>query len=152
MPTRREFLEIGAFLSGATAVWEGLLVPIRRALAIDPDPGSSVFDAEHVVILMQENRSFDHCFGTLQGVRGFDDPRAIALPDGNPVWVQTNADGESFAPFRLNINDTNSTWLGCLPHSWQSQVDARNEGHHDRWLDAKNSEQKAIAHIPLTLG
>ena len=152
MSTRREFLEIGAFLSGAAVGWEALLGPIRQALAIDPDPGSSVFDAEHVVILMQENRSFDHCFGTLQGVRGFDDPQAIALPDGNPVWVQTNAAGESFAPFRLNINDTNSTWLGCLPHSWQSQVDARNEGRHDRWLDAKRSEQKAIAHIPLTLG
>ncbi|MEX2566022.1 MAG: alkaline phosphatase family protein [Cyclobacteriaceae bacterium] len=34
-----------------------------------------------MVILMQENRSFDHCFGKLKGVRGFNDPRAIRLPD-----------------------------------------------------------------------
>ena len=152
MPTRREFIQFGAFVSGSVGVWEALLGPIRRALAIDPDPGSSVFDAEHVVILMQENRSFDHCFGTLQGVRGFDDPRAITLSNQNPVWVQSNAAGESYLPFRLNINDTNSTWLGCLPHSWQSQVDARNDGRYDRWLESKRSDQKEIAGIPLTLG
>ena len=40
---------------------------IQRALAIDPAPGSTWMDAEHVVILMQENRSFDHLYGTLQG-------------------------------------------------------------------------------------
>ncbi|MFF3632334.1 alkaline phosphatase family protein [Streptomyces sp. NPDC002164] len=33
-------------------------------------------DIRHVVILMQKNRSFDHCFGTLNGVRGFDDRQA----------------------------------------------------------------------------
>lgn len=37
---------------------------------------------------MQENRSFDHCFGTLSGVRGFDDPHALRLPSGAPVWRQ----------------------------------------------------------------
>jgi len=37
----------------------------------------------------------------LQGVRGFDDPRAIQLPDGNKVWLQTNAKGETYGPFRL---------------------------------------------------
>ena len=65
------------------------LIPasIQKALAIDPDPGSTWMDAEHIVILMQENRSFDHCFGQLRGVRGFNDPRAIHLPNGNPVWL-----------------------------------------------------------------
>jgi phospholipase C len=152
MPTRREFFQLGAVVSGVAGVWDALIKPIERALAIEPDSGSSVFDAEHIVILMQENRSFDHCFGTLQGVRGFDDPRAITLPNGNPVWVQTSAASESFAPFRLNISETNSTWLGCLPHSWQSQVDARNGGRYDRWLDAKRSDQKIAADLPLTLG
>ena len=50
---------------------------IKRAVAINPSPGSTYLDAEHVVILMQENRSFDHCFGTVRGARGFNDPRAI---------------------------------------------------------------------------
>ena len=44
---------------------------------------------------MQENRSFDHCYGTLRGVRGFNDPRAVTLPDGNPVWLQTERRGRN---------------------------------------------------------
>src|SRR3979411_36066 len=39
------------------------------------------------------NRSFDHTLGTLQGVRGFNDPRAIRKADGNSVFVQTDAAG-----------------------------------------------------------
>ncbi len=72
---------------------------IARAMAINPAPGSTWRDAEHVVFLMQENRSFDHTYGSLQGVRGFNDPRAITLPNKNKVWLQTNAAGETYAPF-----------------------------------------------------
>jgi phospholipase C len=152
MQTRREFLKTAALLSGAVGLWGTLDAPILKALAIEPDPGSSYLDAEHVVILMQENRSFDHCYGTLRGVRGYNDPRAITLPDNNPVWVQTNAAGDSYAPFRLNLKDTKATWMGFLPHNWASQVDARNQGKHDRWLDAKRSGHKAYAAMPLTMG
>ena len=152
MPTRREFLQQAALLSGAAA-WPGAFpAAIAKAMAIDPEPGSTFLDAEHVVILMQENRSFDHTFGTLQGVRGFNDPRAISLPNGNPVWVQTNPKGESYVPFRLNIKDTNATWAGCLPHRRTDQVDARNGGRYDRWLAAKRSGEKQYADMPLTLG
>jgi phospholipase C len=152
MQTRREFLKSGLLLAGATGMWGLLEGPIRKAMAIDPAPGSSYLDAEHIVILMQENRSFDHAFGTLRGVRGYNDPRAIALANGNPVWVQTNAAGESYAPFRLNLKDTKATWMGFLPHNWASQVDARNGGRHDHWLEAKKSGKKAYAGMPLTLG
>jgi phospholipase C len=81
------------------------LIPasIQKALAINPSPGSTWMDAEHIVILMKENRSFDHCFGTLKGVRGFNDPRVIQLPNGNPVWLQSNEKGQTFAPFHMDI-------------------------------------------------
>ncbi len=151
METRRHFLA-KALLTGAAGLSSGLVGAIQRALAIEPDQNSTFWDAEHVVILMQENRSFDHAFGTLRGVRGFNDPRAITLPDGNPVWVQTNAAGESFVPFRLNIRDTNATWMGSLPHGWTDQVDARNHGKYDRWLQVKRSDKRQYANIPLTLG
>src|SRR6476661_5686251 len=108
MQTRREFLKNAALLSGAAGMWEGLEGSIRRAFAIEPAAGSSYLDAEHVVILMQENRSFDHAYGTLRGVRGFNDPRALTLPDRKPVWMQTNAAGETYAPFRLDIQETNA--------------------------------------------
>lgn len=125
---------------------------VQRAFSINPAPGTTFLDAEHVVILMQENRSFDHTFGTLQGVRGFNDPRAIKLPNGNPVWMQTNKQGETHIPFRMNIKDTNATWMGALPHGWTDQTDTHNEGRHDRWLDAKKSGNQAYKNIPLTLG
>ena len=129
-----------------------LLSSIERASAIDPPKGSSFLDAEHVVILMQENRSFDHSFGMLRGVRGFNDPRAVTLPDRKPVWLQTNSAGETYAPFRLDIKNTKATWLGSLPHSWSDQSDARNHGNHDGWLDAKVSDAKECAGMPFTMG
>src|SRR6185436_18505211 len=151
MPTRRAFLQQAAILSSAAA-WPGAFpAAIAKAMTIDPKPGSTYLDAEHVVILMQENRSFDHAFGTLKGVRGFNDPRAITLPNGNPVWVQTNRRGESYVPFRLNIKDSNATWLGSLPHGRTDQVDARNGGRYDRWLDVKRLGD-GYADMPFTLG
>lgn len=150
--TRRDFLKQAALASAAAGFSDVLLPSIARAMAIDPAQGSAYLDAEHVVILMQENRSFDHAFGTLRGVRGFNDPRAVRLPNKNLVWLQTNAEGETYAPFRLNIKDTNATWMGSIPHSWTDQVDARNGGRYDRWLDSKRSGRKEYAHMPLTMG
>ncbi len=46
---------------------------VQRALAQGAPKHGSLKDIEHVVLLMQENRSFDHYFGTLSGVRGFGD-------------------------------------------------------------------------------
>ncbi|GAA4304547.1 phosphocholine-specific phospholipase C [Compostibacter hankyongensis] len=152
MDTRREFLKKAALLSGAAGLASVLPESIQRAFAIDPPPGSTYQDAEHVVILMQENRSFDHCFGTLQGVRGFNDPRAVTLPDKNLVWLQTNAAGKTYAPFRFDIRDTKITWMGSIPHSRASQVDANNGGRYDGWLEAKRSGNRKYADMPLTLG
>ncbi|MGA0560568.1 phosphocholine-specific phospholipase C [Larkinella sp. VNQ87] len=150
--TRREFLKKAALLASGTSLFQGLPESIQKALAIDPKPGSTFLDAEHIVILMQENRSFDHCYGALQGVRGFNDPRAITLPNKNPVWLQSNAAGETYAPFRLNLKDTKATWMSSLPHSWTNQVDARNNGKYDKWLDSKKSGNKEYAKMPLTMG
>jgi phospholipase C len=150
--TRRDFLKKAALLSGGAGLAGLLPASIQKALAIEPVKGSSYLDAEHVVFLMQENRSFDHCFGGLRGVRGFNDPRAISLPNQNPVWLQTNKEGETYVPFRLNIKETNATWMSSLPHSWENQVDARNNGKYDQWLEEKKSGNKAYAQMPLTLG
>ena len=152
MDTRREFLKKSIYLSGLAGLSTVLPPSIQRAMAINPAPGSTFLDAEHVVLLMQENRSFDHCYGTLQGVRGFNDPRALKLPDGNPVWLQKNAEGQTYPPFRLNINDTRITWMGSLPHSRESQVDAFNEGKYDKWLFAKRPSNKKYRSMPLTMG
>ncbi len=149
--SRRNFFKQVAAASGGAGLAE-LLASVQRASAIEPQPDSTYLDAEHVVILMQENRSFDHCFGRLRGVRGFNDPRAVKLPDGKPVWMQSNQAGETYAPFRLNMKETKATWLGSLPHSWSDQTDARNHGNHDGWLDAKVSGRRECAGMPFTMG
>ncbi|PWJ59051.1 phospholipase C [Dyadobacter jejuensis] len=152
MESRREFIKKATMLTGAAGFLSMMPESIQKALAIDPAPGSTYLDAEHIVVLMQENRSFDHAYGTLQGVRGFNDPRAIRLPNDNLVWLQTNAFGETHIPFRLNMRETNATWMGSLPHSWTNQVDARNNGLYDRWLIAKAPGDKEYKKMPLTQG
>lgn len=147
MQTRREFIRSAAALTGGALALGSVPDAIARAMSIDPAPGTTFRDAEHVVILMQENRSFDHAFGALRGVRGFRDPRAHVLPNGNRVWFQTDAQGNTHAPFRLDMNGSKSTWIGGLPHTWPDQVDARNGGRHDNWLVAKARKE-----LPLTLG
>ena len=75
---RRDFLRLLG-----TAAASAAFPSITRALAIPADDRTgSILDVEHVVIFMQENRSFDHYFGTLRGVRGFGDSRAVKLPTG----------------------------------------------------------------------
>jgi phospholipase C len=84
LDSRRDFLKKAAMLTGAAGMANILPASIQKAMAINPALGTTWADAEHVVILMQENRSFDHCFGSLKGVRGFNDPRAIYLPNKKP--------------------------------------------------------------------
>ena len=80
-------------LGGAAASALAAVLPpnLRRALAAEPTSPGSLRDIKHIVVLMQENRSFDHYFGTMPGVRGFDDPHAITLPSGSSVFYQPDA-------------------------------------------------------------
>ena len=71
---------------------------------------------------------------------------------GAPVWLQTNAENKVYAPFRLDSQKTNATWLGSLPHSWTDQNDAKNHGDHDRWLIAKPTHHEECKGMPLTMG
>ncbi|HEY4320614.1 MAG TPA: phospholipase C, phosphocholine-specific [Gemmatimonadales bacterium] len=144
MTSRRDFLATVAAVAGTR---NAIPDAIARALAIDPATGSTFLDAEHIVVLMQENRSFDHCYGSLAGVRGFRDPQVHRQPNGRPVWFQTDAHGVTYPPFRLDITGSNATWIGGLPHSWADQVDAANNGRHDNWLIAKPKRD-----LPFTLG
>lgn len=150
--SRRDFLKKAAVFTGGASLWSSFPASIQKAMAINPEKGSTFMDAEHIVILMQENRSFDHCFGKLKGVRGYNDPRAIRLPNQNLVWLQSDKQGNTFAPFRFNIKDTKATWMKDIPHSWENQVDARNDGKYDGWIEAKRSGRKEFAHVPMTMG
>lgn len=149
---RREFLEKSSLLLAGLGTSSVLHPSILKALAIDPAAQSTFYDAEHVVILMQENRSFDHAFGALKGVRGFLDKRAFVKQDGHSVFFQKNDDGKYASPARLDLRNTKSTWMSSLPHSWADQQKALNKGKYDQWLQAKASGNKDYKNIPLTLG
>jgi phospholipase C len=145
--TRRRLLTSAAALSGVAAGTAVLPASLRRALAAtlrDP-PGGSLLDIEHIVIAMQENRSFDHYFGTMPGVRGFADPAAIMLPGGGPVFRQPDpghAQGY-LAPFHLDTRTTSAQATPGTDHSWPTQHLAWNNGAMDRWVQAKG---------PFTMG
>ena len=137
---RRAFLQLAAGAAlGAAALPPG----VAQALALPANRVTgTIRDVEHVVILMQENRSFDHYFGTLRGVRGFGDPRPIDLPSGQPVWKQpapkdAKGDGvSSVSPFHLDTQSTRAETMFSLDHSWKGSH-ARWK-HHDAWIPAKS--------------
>src|ERR1700692_2998684 len=89
---RRRFLKLTAGGGGGASAPPLIPASIRKALSVPANNATgTIMDVEHVVIFMQENRSFDHYFGALNGVRGFGDPRAIRLASGASVWKQTGA-------------------------------------------------------------
>ncbi|RYE03136.1 MAG: phospholipase C, phosphocholine-specific [Sphingomonadales bacterium] len=146
MPSRRSFIRNGALLAGATGV---LPASIQKALAITADSGTTYLDAEHIVILMQENRSFDHLLGTMRGVRGFADRRTWRQGGGVSVYIQRDKDGTTYAPWHASLKDTRFTWLGSVPHTRTSHLDAWNGGACNNWLRAKRSVK--YPDIPMTL-
>jgi len=116
---------------------------IRRALALPANNATgTIQDIEHIVILMQENRSFDHYFGTLRGVRGFGDPRPIVLPGGQPVWQQPNGTGYVL-PFRPHAGDLGLQYMQGTPHNWPDAHGAWNGGNCDAWIPNKGTTTMA---------
>src|SRR6478609_5494281 len=61
--TRRRLFGAAGAVAAATFAAEFLPAGVRRAMAETPERlTGSLADIKHVVILMQENRSFDHYF------------------------------------------------------------------------------------------
>src|SRR5258705_13922494 len=112
---RRRFLQLGAGAAAGAAA--SMLTPsIARAAAIPAHRGTrSIRDVEHVVVLMQENRSFDHYFGTMRGVRGYGDPHPVTLPSGRTVFHQPDGAGEVL-PFHPDLANLGLACLEDLDH------------------------------------
>jgi phospholipase C len=133
--TRRRILKNAVSLATAAA----LMPPnVRRALAMQQNRPGSLGDIKHIVILMQENRSFDHYFGTLSGVRGFEDRDALTLPNGRSVFHQPDSENPSgyILPFHLDTHASNAQKIPSTSHAWAVQHEAWNGGKMDSWLPA----------------
>jgi phospholipase C len=138
---RRRFLQ----LAGGSVAASMLSESIARALSIPANHATrSVRDVEHIVILMQENRSFDHYFGVMRGVRGFGDPHAVTLPSGKPVWSQAEGSTEVL-PFRPDVGNLALTFIEDLDHSWDGTHQMFNGGNWDQWLPSKTTT--CMAHM-----
>ena len=124
--TRREALRNAAVAgAGVTALGGGVNDLLGEALAASPKRGS-LKDIEHVIVLIQENRSFDHYFGALSGVRGFADTR------GRSAFFQKDTSGTVIHPYRIGTQE-------CYPdltHDWGPQHQSWNNGRMDGFLRA----------------
>ena len=122
---RRKFLQLTGAAGASLAT---LKSNIAKALTIPANNRTSTIkDVEHIVILTQENRPFDHHFGTLFGVRGFNDPRAVQinlpLSGGGStrasVFLQPAGPGNEAAGFSVPPNFGNlggpANGVGVIP-------------------------------------
>ncbi|MEU3978969.1 phosphocholine-specific phospholipase C [Streptomyces sp. NPDC026672] len=136
---RRRFLQ----LAGATTAFTALSNSVERAAALPANHRTgSIEDVEHIVVLMQENRSFDHYFGSLRGVRGFGDPHPVARPDGKPVWYQSDGT-KDLLPFHPQADDLGLAFIQDLPHGWNDGHAAVHDGKYDRWVPSKGATTMA---------
>ncbi|MDF3142957.1 MULTISPECIES: phospholipase C, phosphocholine-specific [unclassified Streptomyces] len=136
---RRRFLQ----LAGATTAFTALSSSIQRAAALPANHRTgSIEDVEHIVVLMQENRSFDHYFGKLRGVRGFGDPRPVAHDGGKSIWHQSDG-SKDILPFHPDADDLGMQFLEGLPHGWTDGQQAYNGGKYDKWIPAKGTTTMA---------
>ncbi|WP_206244753.1 phosphocholine-specific phospholipase C [Novosphingobium terrae] len=149
----------GAALASLPA---GLAPILARAASIAPDRRSgTINDVAHIVVLMQENRGFDHYFGTMPGVRGFGDRFPIPLPsdaDGTPrtVWDQRDAAAtppRRMRPFPLATQqDFDLMRMLGTPHTWSNAQAAWDNGRMAHWPEAKTQRSMAYyqqADIPF---
>jgi phospholipase C len=125
------------FLGATAAAAAG--VGFLASLPLDASPPGrrplrSLDEIEHVVILMQENRSVDHYFGTMRGVRGFGDPAALRFRSGRTVFEQPDQDrpdGNVLLPWHASTSTMDSQDLIGNDHSWF--------GAHRQWALGRNT-------------
>lgn len=105
------------FLNGAGAL--GSLALMGPALKLGRRKGqSSLSDAVgHVIVSMQENRSFDHYFGYAPWVGKYGIPDDYSQPDGAGGHVK---------PYHFTARITDD-----IPHTWQAMHDEWNNGKMD---------------------
>ncbi len=150
--TRRQFVRTGAAVGASMFAYNEL---IGRALANPPHCGQ-LKDIEHVVILIQENRAFDHYFGSYRGVTGFADPNALTLSDGSGLTVFAQPgypggyDGGHLYPFHLDSYH-NGECTNDINHSWGPQHTYWDSGKMDGFVTGHLAAD-GTANGPLTMG
>jgi len=138
--SRRNFLKMASGTTAAAAALAAFPPSIRRALAIPANNATgTIRDVEYVVILMQENRSFDNYFGTFKGVRGFGERFPIPLAGGLDVWQQGYTN-RIVRPYHLDSTQGNAQRVNGTPHSYPDAQNAWDLGRMNKWPTYKNTQ------------
>jgi phospholipase C len=150
--TRRRLVTNAAQLASLVAASTLMPPNVQKLLAQTPRRTGSLQDIKHVVLLMQENRSFDHYFGALAGVRGFGDLHAPTLSNGLSVFHQPDSENPKgyLLPFHLDSFSTSAQKIPSTSHAWAVQHRAWNGGKMDQWLPAHRAADGANG--PYTMG
>ena len=129
--TRRELMKIGAaagaaelaaFLPGCNAISSA----VSGGTSTTSGACATINSIDHVVIFIQENRSFDHYFGSYRGVRGFSD-QAASFQQPDPANTTSTPSG-ILMPFHLDTSKTNSACTADISHDWIPQHQSWNNG------------------------
>lgn len=136
--SRRRFISMAAGATGSAAALSALPDSLQQALAAPAVSGGSIDDIQHVVVFMQENRAFDHYYGSMKGVRGFADRNAIGLPSGKSVFHQpySNADGH-ILPFHMDTATTSAICADAPAMSYPVDTAIWHNGKYDAWNTAR---------------
>jgi len=152
--SRRGFLKGGV---GAAVGWRAVLDQAMAAMAAVPSC-AGLSDIEHVVFVIQENRSFDHYFGRYPGVLGFDDRsvRLSASDDGTAVFRQANPGHapNPLLPFHINTDPSAGASGECvhdIGHQWVEQHNCWANGRLDSYVKTHAADEGATFG-PLTMG
>src|SRR6202795_2188833 len=134
--TRRELLKLGT----AAAVSELASLGLHgcgssKLVPSVPSGCSKVTYIEHVVILTQENRSFDHYFGSYRGVRGFSD-QSPAFQQPDPANTTISPVGQ-LLPFHLDTSQANAACTHDINHDWVPQHESWDNGKMDGFVSSR---------------
>ncbi|MBB2197733.1 MAG: phospholipase C, phosphocholine-specific [Gluconacetobacter sp.] len=143
-PSRRRFLSAAGASVASLPFTRNL---IERALAVAPAHRTgTVRDVQHVVIHMQENRSFDHYFGAFNGVRGFSDPHPLRLPGGNAVWRQPSSEHPDgyVLPYHGDSRSTRSFTVDGADQGHLANLTIFAGGRFDQWGATREMRQRML--------
>ncbi|MFE7213693.1 alkaline phosphatase family protein [Streptomyces sp. NPDC057611] len=141
--SRRGMLKAMGLFGGATALVGGGALGLtatggrgKPAAYVLPEGFTGTMaDLKHVVILMQENRSFDHYYGAMPGLRGFNDNQALRFQNGTTVFSQPSG-SSTVKPKHVTTVAQSTTGLA---HDYGTGASAWNGGRYNNWVPAKGS-------------
>jgi len=127
-------------------MYSALMLAVVSVQCLETHSSSSsavngIDQVKHVIIFMQENRAFDHYFGRLKGVRGFNDRVTVPLRSGlNAFYQPVDQDhlDEYMLPFHADSNKTNAMCMPAPEMYYPTDIKMWNSGRMDAWNTARD--------------